>query len=131
MLHRAILGSFERFIGILIENYAGRLPLWLAPVQVVICTITDAANDYAKEVHKNLCDAGIRAEFDIRNEKINYKVREHSQGKVPVLLVVGAREIENRTVAMRRLGGKSQEVLALSEALDRLKDETSAPLVAN
>ena len=131
MLHRAILGSFERFIGILIENYAGRLPLWLAPVQVVICTITDAANDYAKEVHKNLCDAGIRAEFDIRNEKINYKVREHSQGKVPVLLVVGAQEIENRTVAMRRLGGKSQEVLALSEALDRLKDETSAPLVAN
>ncbi len=131
MLHRAILGSFERFIGILIENYAGRLPLWLAPVQVVICTITDAANDYAKEVHKNLCDAGIRAEFDIRNEKINYKVREHSQQKVPVLLVVGAREIENRTVAMRRLGGKSQEVLALSEALDRLKDETSAPLVAN
>jgi len=131
MLHRAILGSFERFIGILIENYAGRLPLWLAPVQVVICTITDAANDYAKEVHKNLCDSGIRAEFDIRNEKINYKVREHSQGKVPVLLVVGAREIENRTVAMRRLGGKSQEVLALSEALDRLKDETSAPLVAN
>jgi len=131
MLHRAILGSFERFIGILIENYAGRLPLWLAPVQVVICTITDAANDYAKEVHKNLCDSGIRAEFDIRNEKINYKVREHSQGKVPVLLVVGAREIENRTVAMRRLGGKSQEVLALSEALDRLKNETSAPLVAN
>jgi threonyl-tRNA synthetase len=131
MLHRAILGSFERFIGILIENYAGRLPLWLAPVQVVICTITDAANDYAKEVHKNLCDSGIRAEFDIRNEKINYKVREHSQGKVPVLLVVGAREIENRTVAMRRLGGKSQEVLALSEALDRLTDETSAPLVAN
>jgi len=131
MLHRAILGSFERFIGILIENYAGRLPLWLAPVQVVICTITDAANDYAKEVHKNLCDAGIRAEFDIRNEKINYKVREHSQGKVPVLLVVGAREIENRTVAMRRLGGKSQEVLALSEALDRLKNETSAPLMAN
>jgi len=131
MLHRAILGSFERFIGILIENYAGRLPLWLAPVQVVICTITDAANDYAKEVHKDLCDSGIRAEFDIRNEKINYKVREHSQGKVPVLLVVGAQEIENRTVAMRRLGGKSQEVLALSEALDRLKDETSAPLVAN
>ncbi|MGA0315272.1 MAG: threonine--tRNA ligase [Alphaproteobacteria bacterium] len=131
MLHRAILGSFERFIGILIENYAGRLPLWLAPVQVVICTITDAANDYAKEVHKNLCDAGIRAEFDIRNEKINYKVREHSQRKVPVLLVVGAREIENRTVAMRRLGGKSQEVLALSEALDRLKNETSVPLVAN
>ena len=131
MLHRALFGSLERFCGILIENYAGRLPLWLSPVQVVVCTITDAADDYAREVFKNLCDAGIRAEFDIRNEKINYKVREHSQAKVPVLLVVGAREIENRTVAMRRLGGKSQEVLALSEALDRLQNEISAPSVAN
>ena len=127
MLHRALFGSLERFCGILIENYAGRLPLWLSPVQVVVCTITDAANDYAREVFKNLCDAGIRAEFDIRNEKINYKVREHSQAKVPVLLVVGAKEIEERTVAMRRLGGKSQEVLALSEALDTLKIECSSP----
>ena len=131
MLHRALFGSLERFCGILIENYAGRLPLWLSPVQVVVCTITDAANDYAREVFKNLCDAGIRAETDIRNEKINYKVREHSQAKVPVLLVVGAKEIEKRTVAMRRLGGKSQEVLALSEALDTLKIECLSPLSAN
>ena len=97
----------------------------------MVCTITDAANDYAREVFKNLRDAGIRAEFDIRNEKINYKVREHSQAKVPVLLVVGAKEIEEGTVAMRRLGGKSQEVLALSEALDTLKIECSSPLSAN
>ncbi len=131
MLHRALFGSLERFCGILIENYAGRLPLWLSPVQVVVCTITDAANDYAREVFKNLYDAGIRAETDIRNEKINYKVREHSQAKVPVLLVVGAKEIEKRTVAMRRLGGKSQEVLALSEALDTLKIECLSPLSAN
>ena len=131
MLHRALFGSLERFCGILIENYAGRLPLWLSPVQVVVCTITDAANDYAMEVFKNLCDAGIRAETDIRNEKINYKVREHSQAKVPVLLVVGAKEIEKRTVAMRRLGGKSQEVLALSEVLDTLKIECLSPLSAN
>ena len=131
MLHRALFGSLERFCGILIENYAGRLPLWLSPVQVVVCTITDAANDYAREVFKNLCDAGIRAETDIRNEKINYKVREHSQAKVPVLLVVGAKEIEKRTVAMRRLGGKSQEVLALSEVLDTLKIECLSPLSAN
>ena len=131
MLHRALFGSLERFCGILIENYAGRLPLWLSPVQVVVCTITDAANDYAREVFKNLRDADIRAEFDIRNEKINYKVREHSQAKVPVLLVVGAKEIEKRTVAMRRLGGNLQEVLALSEALDTLKIECSSPLSAN
>ena len=131
MLHRALFGSLERFCGILIENYAGRLPLWLSPVQVAVCTITDAANDYAREVFKNLCDAGIRAETDLRNEKINYKVREHSQAKVPILLVVGAKEIEKRTVAMRRLGGKSQEVLALSEALDTLKIECLSPLSAD
>ena len=131
MLHRALFGSLERFCGILIENYAGRLPLWLSPVQVAVCTITDAANDYAREVFRNLCDAGIRAETDLRNEKINYKVREHSQAKVPILLVVGAKEIEKRTVAMRRLGGKSQEVLALSEALDTLKIECLSPLSAD
>ena len=112
MLHRALFGSLERFCGILIENYAGRLPLWLSPVQVVVCTITDAANDYAREVFKNLCDAGIRAEFDIRNEKINYKVREHSCGaKVPVLLVAGAKEIEKtdrgNEKAWRKVAGSS------------------------
>jgi threonyl-tRNA synthetase len=127
MLHRAILGSFERFIGILIEHYAGRMPLWLAPVQAVVATITEAADGYAKEVHAALAEAGIRAECDLRNEKINYKVREHSLAKVPAIFVVGANEIENRTVAVRRLGGRSQEVLALQEAVDRLKRESAPP----
>ena len=127
MLHRAILGSFERFIGILIENYAGRLPLWLAPVQAVVATITDAADGYAREVHAALAADGIRAECDLRNEKINYKVREHSLAKVPAIFVVGANEIENRTVAIRRLGGRDQEVLALREAVDRLRQEAAPP----
>jgi threonyl-tRNA synthetase len=127
MLHRAILGSFERFIGILIENYAGRMPLWLAPVQAVVATITDAADGYARDVHAQLAAAGIRAELDLRNEKINYKVREHSLAKVPAIFVVGANEIENRTVAVRRLGGKNQEVLALQEAVDRLRKESAPP----
>src|SRR5262249_53507502 len=116
MLHRAVLGSFERFIGILIENYAGKFPFWLAPVQATVCTITDEARGYAEEVANTLKAAGVRVETDVRNEKINYKVREHSLAKVPVLVVVGKREAEERTVALRRLGGASQEVLALSEA---------------
>ncbi|HJO86301.1 MAG TPA: threonine--tRNA ligase, partial [Rhodospirillales bacterium] len=103
MLHRAILGSFERFIGILIENYAGRFPFWLAPLQVMVATITDEAKPYAEKVLEALKDAGLHAEADLRNEKINYKVREHSVQKVPVILVVGAREAEENTVAMRRL----------------------------
>ena len=127
MLHRAILGSFERFIGILIENYAGRLPLWLAPVQVVVATITSAADDYAREVTQALAGAGMRAEIDLRNEKIGYKVREHSLAKTPIMLVVGANEVESRHVAMRRLGGKEQENLALGDAIDRLRDETRGP----
>lgn len=127
MLHRAILGSFERFIGILIENYAGRMPLWLAPVQIVIATITDAADDYAQEVQTAFAKAGLRAELDLRNEKINYKVREHSLAKVPALIVVGANEVVDCSVAIRRLGGKSQEVLALAEALDRLTKEAAPP----
>ncbi|MCK5445872.1 MAG: threonine--tRNA ligase, partial [Rhodospirillaceae bacterium] len=112
MLHRAILGSFERFIGILIENYAGRMPLWLAPVQAVVTTITSDADEYAEEVLGALTKAGFRAELDIRNEKINYKIREHSHAKVPAILVVGKREADEGTVALRRLGGKDQEVLA-------------------
>lgn len=127
MLHRAILGSFERFIGILIENYAGRMPLWLSPVQIIIATITNAADEYAQEVQKACAKAGLRAELDLRNEKINYKVREHSLAKVPAIIVVGAKEVEDRTVAIRRLGGKSQEVLALAEALDRLAEEAAPP----
>ena len=127
MLHRAILGSFERFIGILIEHYAGRLPLWLAPVQAVVATITSAADDYAHEVVTALGDAGIRAEGDLRNEKINLKVREHSLAKVPTMLILGAREVENRSVAPRRLGGKDQEILALADAVARLQTESAPP----
>ncbi len=128
MLHRAILGSFERFIGILIENYAGRFPLWLAPVQVVVATITNDTDVYALEVERDLRSLGLRVELDIRNEKINYKVREHSHAKVPVILVVGQREADEGTVAMRRLGGNQQEVLALGEALARLANEARSPV---
>ena len=128
MLHRAILGSMERFIGVLIEQYAGRLPLWLAPLQVVVATITNAADDYARQVLAALVDAGLKAELDLRNEKIAYKVRGHSLAKVPVLLVVGAREARDGTVAMRRLGGEDQEILALEEAAARLKQEAAGPL---
>ena len=128
MLHRAILGSLERFIGVLLEQYAGRLPFWLAPLQVVVATITNAADDYARQVHAALVDAGLKAELDLRNEKIAYKVREHSLAKVPVILVVGAREARDGTVAMRRLGGEDQEILALEEAAARLKEEAAGPL---
>ncbi len=128
MLHRAILGSLERFIGVLLEQYAGRLPFWLAPLQVVVATITNAADDYARQVHAALVDAGLKAELDVRNEKIAYKVRGHSLTKVPVILVVGAREARDGTVAMRRLGGEDQEILALEEAAARLKEEAAGPL---
>ncbi|MGE4063706.1 MAG: threonine--tRNA ligase [Rhodospirillaceae bacterium] len=127
MLHRAILGSFERFVGILVENYSGKFPLWLNPLQAVVCTITDEAAGYANEVAATLQGAGIRVETDLRNEKINYKVREHSLTKVPILVVVGKKEAETRTVALRRLGGANQEVLALQEATDRLKSEAAVP----
>ena len=123
MLPRALFGSLERFAGILIEHYAGRFPLWLAPLQVVVATITEAADNYAVEVLTALKAAGLRAELDVRNEKINYKVREHSLAKVPVMLVVGTREAETRDVAMRRLGGKAQEIVALDAALDTLNRE--------
>ncbi len=127
MLHRAILGSFERFLGILIEHHAGRFPLWLAPVQVVVATITSEADGYASEVLAALRAAGLKAEVDLRNEKINYKVREHSLAKVPALLVVGAREAKDKTVAIRRLGGETQEILALNEAVARLAAEAAGP----
>ncbi|HEY1723500.1 MAG TPA: threonine--tRNA ligase [Magnetospirillaceae bacterium] len=120
MLHRAILGSFERFLGILIEHHAGRFPLWLAPVQVVITTITDEANTYAEDVAETMKAAGLRVQLDLSNNKINYKVREHSLAKVPVLAVVGKREAETRAVALRYLGGADQEILALDEAVAKL-----------
>ncbi len=128
MLHRAILGSMERFIGVLIEQHAGRLPLWLAPTQAVVATITQDADDYAADVVAALAKAGIRAEADLRNEKINYKIREHSLAKVPAILVVGAREADAGTVALRRLGGKAQEILALADATARLMEEAAGPL---
>ena len=127
MLHRAILGSLERFIGILIEHYAGKLPLWLAPVQVVLATITSEADDYAKQALKTLQDAGIRAELDVRNEKINYKIREHSLKKVPQIWVVGKREAEEQKVAIRTLGSQDQEVLALDAAISKITLDAAPP----
>ncbi len=127
MLHRAILGSLERFIGVLIEHYAGRFPLWLAPVQVMVTTIVSDADAYAEEALAALKAAGLRAEVDLRNEKINYKVREHSHAKMPVMLVVGRREAENRTVSLRRLGSDKQEVVSLDKAVAMLESEARPP----
>ena len=127
MLHRATLGSFERFIGILIEEHAGKLPFWLAPRQVVVASITSEADDYVHEVVATLKAQGVRAEADIRNEKINYKVREHSVGKVPVILAIGHREVEERTVSIRRLGEKKTEVMSLEDVTKALGTEATAP----
>ncbi len=127
MLHRACLGSFERFIGILIEEHSGKLPFWLAPRQVVVASITSEADDYVMDVVNQLKEAGVRAEADIRNEKINYKVREHSVGKVPVILAVGHREVEERTVTVRRLGEKATSVTALTEIVTELSRAATPP----
>jgi threonyl-tRNA synthetase len=127
MLHRACLGSFERFIGILIEEHAGKLPFWLAPRQVVVASIVSEADDYVHEVVAALTKAGVRAEADIRNEKINYKVREHSVGKVPVILAIGHREVEERTVTVRRLGEKQTAVTSLTEIVSSLGTEATPP----
>jgi threonyl-tRNA synthetase len=127
MLHRAILGSFERFIGIMIENYAGAFPLWLAPTQAVVATIVSEADDYAREVVAKFKAAGLRTEIDLRNEKVGYKVREHSVGKVPVIAVVGKNEAEQGTVAIRRLGSQAQEVVSVEEAIRLLTEEATPP----
>jgi threonyl-tRNA synthetase len=127
MLHRAILGTYERFIGILIEHFAGRFPVWLAPVQAVVATIVSDADDYAHTVAAQLATAGIRVETDVRNEKINYKVREHSLQKVPHLLVVGKREAEEGKVAIRTLGSEGQRIMSLDEAVAMLKAEATPP----
>jgi threonyl-tRNA synthetase len=127
MLHRAILGSMERWIGILIEQYSGRMPAWLAPVQIVVASITDSANAYAREVAAAAAAAGLRVETDLRNEKISYKVREHSVMKVPFILAVGGREAEAGTVALRRLGSNDQQVLDAHETISMLRDESLAP----
>ncbi len=127
MLHRALFGSLERFTGILIENFAGHLPLWLAPVQVMVATITSDADGYAQKVHARLKATGLRAECDLRNEKINYKVREHSVTKVPVLFVCGNREAEEGTVSIRKLGSRDQSSMTLDEAVNWLKGESVPP----
>jgi threonyl-tRNA synthetase len=127
MLHRAILGSLERFIGVLIEHYAGAFPMWLAPVQVVVATISEAAEGYAREAAAELKKAGLRVDIDVRNEKINYKVREHSLQKIPVIAVVGAKEAEERKLALRRFGSQAQEVVLLSDAAKFLVEEALPP----
>ena len=127
MLHRAVLGTLERFIGIMLESYAGKLPLWLAPHQIMVCPITTEADSYGLTVLDALKAAGLRAGVDLRNEKINYKVREHSVSKIPVILAVGGREEEGRTVSMRRLGSKESQVLSLDEVVQMLTDEATPP----
>jgi threonyl-tRNA synthetase len=127
MIHRAMFGSLERFTGILIEHYAGHLPLWLSPLQIVICTITQEADDYAYEVAAAARKLGLNVDVDARNEKITYKVREHSHAKVPVLLVAGKKEAAERTISMRRLGSQQQTQLAIDEALAQLAAEATPP----
>ena len=127
MLHRAILGSFERFLGILIEQFAGRFPLWLAPVQVVVASIVSDAEPYALEVAEALRRSGVSVQADTANEKINAKIRIHSLARVPVILVVGRKEAEGRTVAVRRLGGAEQQMLGLEEAVAALATEAAPP----
>jgi threonyl-tRNA synthetase len=127
MLHRAVLGSMHRFLGILIEHYAGKFPLWLAPVQATVCTITNDAEGYANEVYAALTAAGIRAQIDTRAEKINAKIRDHSLQKIPLIFVVGKKESDARTVALRRLGGEAQEILTLADAIKILSAEALPP----
>ena len=131
MLHRAILGSLERFTGILIEHYEGKFPLWLAPIQLVIATITSKADQYAKEIEEKFIEKGIRVILDSRNEKINYKVREHSVNKIPYIFVVGVNEMEDGTVAIRKLGSNKQEIVSIEDSISKILKDTSAPDVVN
>jgi threonyl-tRNA synthetase len=127
MLHRAILGTFERFMGVFIEHCGGKFPFWLTPVQVAIATVTSGGDAYAHQLYTTLKSHGIRAEMDVRNEKISYKIRELSLQKVPVILVVGSREAENGTVAVRRLDGETQEILPFAQVLAQLIEQAKAP----
>ena len=131
MLHRAILGSFERWIGILIEQYSGRMPLWLSPTQVMVCSIVDSTNDYIYEIKNKLDKYGIRCEIDLRNEKIGYKIREHSNQAIPIIVVIGKQEQENKSVAVRYLGSKKQEVLSLKEFLENIANKCMPPDLIN
>ena len=127
MLHRALFGSLERFAGILIEHYAGHLPFWLSPLQIVIATITSDSDNYADNIFNQLRDKGLRVEKDVRNEKIGYKIREHSTAKIPVIMVIGKKEAENKTVSIRRLGNKKTEMFKIEEILNILFNESLAP----
>ena len=131
MLHRAILGSLERFTGILIEHYEGKFPLWLAPIQLVVATITSKADQYAKEIEEKFIEKGIRVILDSRNEKINYKVREHSVNKIPYIFVVGVNEMENGTVTIRKLGSNKQEIISIEDSINMILKDTSAPDIDN
>ena len=123
MLHRALFGSLERFTGILIENFAGRLPLWLAPVQVAIATVSENANEYAEQLNKELHSAGISTILDTSKEKISYKIRQHSTTKVPVIAVIGDKEVNDKTVTIRRLGSDAQETLTIKDFIEKLQNE--------
>ncbi len=129
MLHRALFGSLERFTGILLEHYAGKLPFWLSPVQVGILPINDEHHDYAKEILKQLEKKGIRTIIDLRNEKINYKIREHSLEKIPVLMICGTKEIQDKTITLRRLGKEEQQTAKLDEIISSLSQESQAPKI--
>ena len=128
MLHRALFGSLERFIGILIENYAGKLPLWLSPLQVVVLPIAEEHNQYAKKIFKELFKECIKCEVDLRNQKINYKIREHSLSKVPLLLICGSKEVKNKSVTIRKLGSEKQETIKFSKALENIKSSNNLPI---
>ena len=128
MLHRALFGSLERFIGILIENYAGKLPFWLSPAQAVVCSITEENNDYVKKLFEDLFKEGIKCEMDLRNEKINYKVREHSLAKIPFILVCGKKEVAENTVSIRKLGSDKQETIKKEDLIKNMLDLNKLPL---
>ena len=123
MLHRALFGSLERFIGILIEHYAGKLPLWLAPLQVVVLPIAPKFDKYAKKIFQQCMKAGINTEVDLKNQKINYKIREYSLAKVPILLICGEKEVKRKTVTIRKLGSKKQETLLLDQAIRKISQK--------
>ena len=128
MLHRALFGSLERFIGILIENYAGKLPFWLSPTQAVVCPIAEENNDYVKKLFEDLFKEGIKCEMDLRNEKINYKVREHSLAKIPYIIVCGKKEMSDNTVTVRKLGSEKQEIVKRDELIKNMLDLNKLPL---
>ncbi len=128
MLHRALFGSLERFIGILIENYAGKLPFWLSPAQAVVCPIAEENNDYVKKLFKDLFKEGIKCEMDLRNEKINYKVREHSLAKIPFIIVCGKKEVADNTVTVRKLGSDKQEIMKREDLIKNMLASNKLPL---